>query len=82
MLVSAIMTTNPVTVGPNDTLSAISKRAYGTTRRVPDLLAANPGVDADRLRAGALLYVPKASERPPGTSPTAPRAAVPRVPSR
>jgi lipoprotein NlpD len=51
-------------VGPNDTLSEISQRAYGTVRRVPDLVAANPGLEPDRLRPGMLLYVPVDSERP------------------
>jgi hypothetical protein len=59
-------------VAPDDTLSEISQRAYGTTKRVPDLLAANPGLDPARLRPGTLLYVPRASEKPPESAPETP----------
>jgi nucleoid-associated protein YgaU len=59
--------------GTNDTLSAVSKRAYGTTKRVPDLLAANPGLDPERIRPGTVIYVPRTSER--FTPPESPRPA-------
>ena len=60
-------------VEPNDTLSEVSQRAYGTTRRVGDLLAANPGLDPARIRPGALLYVPIGSEPAPGPAAAPPR---------
>jgi hypothetical protein len=73
-------------VGPDDTLSEISVRAYGTARRVPDLVAANPGLDPHVLRPGMLLYVPLASERAPGDpagAPPRPRAvSAERTPER
>jgi hypothetical protein len=54
-----------VRVGSNDTLGEISKRAYGTVRRVADIQRANPGTDPVRLRPGALLYVPMGDEPTP-----------------
>jgi nucleoid-associated protein YgaU len=52
-------------IGANDTLAEISKRAYGTTRRVRDLEASNPSVDARRMRPGSFLYVPVGAEPTP-----------------
>lgn len=54
-----------VRLGASDTLGEISKKAYGTARRVGDLQKANPGIDPQRLRPGTLLYVPMGSEIAP-----------------
>lgn len=53
-------------LGTGDTLSEVSQRAYGTTKRVADLTKANPGLDPRRLPKGTLIYVPKGSETPGG----------------
>ncbi len=54
-------------VAPGTTLSEVSKRAYGTVRRVGDLLAANPGVDPAHLKPSTTIYVPVGAEpAPPG----------------
>jgi phage tail protein X len=55
-------------VGTGDTLSEVSQKAYGTSRRVADLVQANPGLDPRRLPTGTLVYVPKGSESPGSTS--------------
>ena len=60
-------------IEPNDTLSEVSQRAYGTTRHVGDLLAANPGLDPVRIRPGTFVYVPFVPERP--VEPAAPAPA-------
>ena len=57
-------------IGDRDTIADIAKRAYGGTRRVPDLRAANPELDPRRLRPGTFLYVPIGAEpRPPAPKP-------------
>lgn len=45
-----------------DTMSEVAKRAYGTTKRLADLLAANPGLEPTRLTPGTLVYVPVGRE--------------------
>ncbi len=52
-------------VTPGTTLSEVSKRAYGTVRRVGDLLAANPGLDPAHLKTSTPLYVPVGAEPAP-----------------
>jgi hypothetical protein len=56
-------------LGAGDTLSEVSQKAYGTARRVSDLVQANPGLDPRRLRTGTLVYVPRGSESP-GSAPS------------
>ncbi len=51
------------------TLSDVSKRAYGTTLRVADLVAANPGIEPARLKPASFLYVPVGSEPAPSALP-------------
>lgn len=41
-----------------ETLSDVAKRAYGSTKRLPDLLAVNASLDPKHLAPGTLVYVP------------------------
>ena len=77
-------------LGERETLSDVAKRAYGGTKRVPDLLAANPVLDPKRLSPGTLVYVPlgiEAVPMPPTDAPrpepakSAPAMSVPREPA-
>lgn len=47
-----------VRLSRQDTLSEVAKKAYGSTKRLGDLLAANPGLEPTRLTPGTLVYVP------------------------
>ncbi len=68
-------TTAPVKVAPmpgsfyrladRETLSEVAKRAYGSTKRTADLVAANPTLDPKRLQPGTLIYVPVGAEPMP-----------------
>lgn len=51
-----------VRLGKQDTLSEVAKKAYGTTKRVGDLIAANPGLEPTKLTPGTLVYVPVGRE--------------------
>lgn len=62
-------------LGASDTLSEIARRAYGTTKRTADVVAANPGLDAQRLRPGQLVYLPRANESAPPAPPPSPAPA-------
>lgn len=53
---SAVPRTHEIKGG--DTLEALAKRYYGDARRVPDILAANPGIDPARLRLGSRIRLP------------------------
>ena len=44
-----------------DTLAAIAKRVYGSTRMIRSIERANPGVDARHLRIGQKIHLPAAS---------------------
>jgi nucleoid-associated protein YgaU len=46
------------TIQPNETLSGISKLVYGSSRHYKAIEAANPGVDATKLRPGMVLKIP------------------------
>ncbi|TVR44072.1 MAG: LysM peptidoglycan-binding domain-containing protein [Planctomycetota bacterium] len=48
-------------VARGDTLQAISQRYFGTTTRHPQIAAANPGIDPNRLVVGARIWVPEAA---------------------
>ena len=52
-------------LGPSDTFSEISKKAYGTTKRIADLQRANPTLDPKNLKSGTLVYVPSGREPVP-----------------
>ena len=56
----------------SDTLSEIARRAYGTTKRTVDVVAANPGLDPQRLQPGQLVYLPRANETAPPAPPPSP----------
>ena len=45
-------------VEAGDTLSEITQRAFGSTRRLAEVMAANPGLDATKMKRGTLVYVP------------------------
>lgn len=45
-------------VQKGDTLTAIARDRLGDEKRVPDLVAANPGIDPDKLAVGKLLWLP------------------------
>ena len=45
-----------------ETLSDVAKRAYGSTKRTPDIVTANPTLDPKRLQPGTLIYVPAGIE--------------------
>ncbi len=64
-------------VQPGDTFHVVAVKAYGSGKRVNDLLKANPAVDPYRMRVGLVVWVPVGSETAPGTEPseTAPAAA-------
>ena len=47
-----------VQIQKGDTLSAIAARTLGRSDRWPDFVAANPGIDPDRLIPGGTLKVP------------------------
>ncbi len=49
-------------LGRQDTLSEVAKKAYGTTKRLGDLTAANPGLEPTKLTPGTLVYVPVGRE--------------------
>lgn len=61
---SAPATEGTYRVQEGDNLWGIAARALGAGERYKDILAANPGLDADRLRVGQLLKLPKGSAAP------------------
>lgn len=46
------------TIRPNDTLSEIAQKQLGSQRRMKEIVALNPGLDADRLVPGETLVLP------------------------
>jgi LysM repeat protein len=48
------------TIAKGDTLSQIAQQYYGTARRWPDIVAANPGLDPVRLYVGEEITIPNA----------------------
>lgn len=71
---------NVHTVVQGDTLYGIALRHYGDPRYIQAIQAANPGLDADRLRVGDKIRLPdvKRDERAAASS-TAPTAPTPKV---
>ena len=55
------------TVKPNETLWAIARNEYGNAAYVNHIIRANPGIDANRLRAGATIILPEKAEVVPDT---------------
>lgn len=64
-------------LGDKETLSDVAKRAYGNTKRTPDLVSANPSLDPKRLQPGALIYVPAGIE--PIPTPVEPARGAPAM---
>jgi nucleoid-associated protein YgaU len=54
-------------VKPNETLWAIARNEYGNAAYVNHIIRANPGIDANRLRAGATIILPEKTEVVPDT---------------
>ena len=46
------------TVKKGDTLSEIVKAKYGTTKRMKEVLKANPGLDPDHIKVGQVITLP------------------------
>lgn len=67
-------------LGEKDTLRDVCMRAYGSTKRLADLVAANPSVDPRRLQAGTVIYVPAVPDAGASRSATS-TPSKPRVPS-
>jgi len=53
--------THAYSVRSGDTLSEIAQRELGSARRWPEIVAANPGLDPAKLRAGRPIQIPGAS---------------------
>lgn len=68
-----------VRLNANETLSEIAQKAYGSTKRLPELLEANPLLDPKRLQPGTLVYVPVGTEDVPPAPPPLPPSALPPV---
>lgn len=66
-----------VRLGANETLSEVAQRAYGSTKRLHELLEANPLLDPKRLPPGTLVYVPAGTEDVPPAPPPLPPSALP-----
>jgi hypothetical protein len=65
-------------VQAGDTLHEVSVKAYGGIKRLGDLIHANPALDPNKIRIGALVYVPAGTEpvpAGPGEGAKAPAAA-------
>ena len=62
LLSSVLQVSNPTqceyVVEAGDRLDLISMKFYGTHRRYQDILSANPGLDAKRLKPGLKLAIP------------------------
>jgi hypothetical protein len=52
-------------VQAGDTLHEVAVRAYGGIKRLGDLIHANPALDPNKIRIGALVYVPAGTEAVP-----------------
>ena len=63
-----------------ETLSDVAKRAYGSTRRLADLVAVNGSLDPKHLSPGTLVYVPLGIEPIPMLFPDLPKAEAPKAP--
>jgi nucleoid-associated protein YgaU len=56
-------------VAPGDTLTAIAERTLGDGNDWYLIMAANPGMNPDRLRVGQILKIPAKSARAPAATP-------------
>ncbi|MFI5380304.1 MAG: LysM peptidoglycan-binding domain-containing protein, partial [Tepidisphaerales bacterium] len=56
-------------VKPNETLWGIARAEYGNAAYVNHIIRANPGIDANRLRAGTIIILPEKTEVVPETGP-------------
>ena len=56
---------HPYTIGAGDTLAAIAKayRSQGVKVTVKEILAANPGLDANKLYVGKKIFIPDPSAK-------------------
>ncbi|MCE9590402.1 MAG: LysM peptidoglycan-binding domain-containing protein [Planctomycetes bacterium] len=46
------------TVKKGDTLYGIARREYGDARKVKDIIAANPGLDPNKIKVGQKINLP------------------------
>jgi nucleoid-associated protein YgaU len=67
--------THAYTVRSGDTLSEIAQRELGSARRWNEIVAANPGLDPTRLRAGKTIRIPGAGSSAPARVNPAPAKA-------
>jgi nucleoid-associated protein YgaU len=64
-------------VRASDTLSEIAQRELGSSRRWPEIQAANPGLDPARLRVGQTLVLPAGPRSAAAAPASAPRDGAP-----
>lgn len=69
---------NTHTIQRGETLQTISQQHFGTTRRWPDILRANPGINPERLMPGTVLNLPGASANGTSSSGTGSTRPAPR----
>lgn len=47
------------TVEKGDTIYSIARKVYGSNTRAKDIIAANPGIDPNKIKAGQTLTLPQ-----------------------
>ena len=62
------------TVASGETLQTISRQYFSTTRRWPDLVRANPGINPERLMVGQRITIPAVSNSASETTSAATRS--------
>jgi nucleoid-associated protein YgaU len=69
------------TVKKGDTLSEIALRELGSSKRWPELVAANPGLDPAKLKLGATIRIPGSNRvgAPEAPKASEPKSAAPKI---
>lgn len=73
--------THTYTVRAGDTLSEIAQSELGSARRWTEIVAANPGLDPSKLRAGKAIQIPGAGSSSPSRADSAAPKAAPKAAS-